>query len=149
MPTHYNWEPDEKRALDLYIKLLRAAESVAQRTQEPIDRSGLTVGQFGVLEALLHLGSLTVGELARKHLRSPNNLTVIVDNLERDGLVRRERNEKDRRQIIVHLTEAGRERIVSLFPAHVARVEEEFHILEPEDRDELERLLRMVGKQQR
>lgn len=149
MPTRYDGDPEEKRALDLYIKLMRAAESIAQRTQEPIERTGLTIGQFGVLEALLHLGPLTVGELARKRLRSPNNLTVIVDNLERDGLVRRERDLKDRRQIIVLLTDAGRERILALFPDHVAHIREEFRILTPEERDELERLLRIVGRQKR
>ena len=149
MPTHFQGDPEQCRALDLFIKLMRAADSVGARVLEPIERTGLTAGQFGVLEALYHLGPMTVGELARKHLRSPNNLTVIVDNLERDGWARRERDAADRRQIIVHLTDAGRERIAALFPSHAASVEREMEILTPDEREELGRLLRIVGRQER
>ena len=47
---------------------------------------------------------------------------MIVDNLEKAGLVRRERLPEDRRYVRVHLTESGRERIVSLFPRHVGSI---------------------------
>ena len=149
MATHFQGDPTQRRALDLFIKLMRAAESVGARTLKPIECTGLTAGQFGVLEALWHLGPMTLGDLARKHLRSPNNLTVIVDNLERDGLARRERDAADRRRIIVHLTDRGREQIAAVFPLHAASVAQEMAILTEGEQDELARLLRIIGRQER
>lgn len=146
MPTHFTGPDEQKRALDTYIKLMRAAESVARRALACLHEAGLTEGQFGVLEALHHLGPLKLSELARKHLRSPNNLTVIVDNLEKLGLVRRQRCEHDRRIVFVHLTAAGEETIVRLFPIHAEAVALEMSLLTSEEQELLDGLLRRLGK---
>ena len=146
MPTHYEGPEDERRALDTYIKLARASESVARRTLVCVQAAGLTEGQFGVLEALHHLGPLMLSELARKHLRSPNNLTVIVDNLEKLGLARRERDARDRRVTRVSLTERGQQKITALFPLHAAAVAQEMALLSPEEHVVLGSLLRRLGK---
>ena len=58
MSTHCRGSKKEIRALDAYIKLMRAAESVTDRTSRHLAAAGLTISQFGVLEALLHLGPL-------------------------------------------------------------------------------------------
>lgn len=52
----YRGSKDEIRALSLYVKLVRASESVSARIHAHLSEAGLTVSQFGVLEALLHLG---------------------------------------------------------------------------------------------
>ncbi|WP_395090492.1 MarR family transcriptional regulator [Armatimonas sp.] len=148
MPTHFEGPDDQKRALDTYIKLMRAAESVARRALVHVQAAGLTEGQFGVLEALHHLGPLKLSELARKHLRSPNNLTVIVNNLEKNGLVERRRCATDRRIIFVHLTGAGAEAIAHLFPLHAAAVAQELALLTKEEQVLLDGLLRRLGKGQ-
>ncbi|MBI1941443.1 MAG: MarR family transcriptional regulator, partial [Acidobacteria bacterium] len=54
MPTHYAGTPGEVKALDAYIKLMRAAESVSGRAARHLAASPLTLSQFGVLEALFH-----------------------------------------------------------------------------------------------
>jgi MarR family transcriptional regulator, 2-MHQ and catechol-resistance regulon repressor len=146
MPTHFTGPEDQKRALNTYIKLMRAAESVARRALACVQETGLTEGQFGVLEALHHLGPLKLSELARKHLRSPNNLTVIVNNLEKLGLVERKRSKNDKRVIYVHLTDAGEARITQLFPQHAAAVARELSVLSPEEQALLDTLLRRLGK---
>ena len=107
-------------ALDTYIKLMRAAESVTARLEPGMAAFGLTVGQFGALEALLHLGPLCQRDLGRKLLRSSGNITVVVGNLALRGLVRRSRRRDDRRFITVSLTEKGRRLISTLFPRHVS-----------------------------
>ena len=135
MPTHYFGTEVERRALDIYIKLLRAADSVLVRALEPIHELGLTVTQFGVLEALWHLGPMTLSELAAKHLKSANNLTVVVDNLEKMGLARRERSAKDRRVIYVHLTDDGTALTKQAFPPHVAAVTGLMAVLTPEEQE--------------
>ena len=145
MPTHHQGPPDEVRALDAFIKLMRAAGSLLARTSRPLAADGLTAGQFGVLETLFHLGPLNQCDLARKHLQSGGNITMIVDNLEKAGLVRRERLAHDRRYVRVHLTCAGRERIAALFPRHVDHVTRQMSALTPAEQEELGRLCRKLG----
>ncbi len=145
MPTHFQGSPQEVRALDTFTKLVRAAGSIIARTSRPLATSGLTVGQFGVLETLLHLGPLHQCELARKHLQSGGNITMIVDNLEKAGLVRRERLPEDRRYVRVHLTDAGRERIAELFPRQARNVTEQMSVLTDAEQEELARLCRKLG----
>ena len=145
MPTHHQGPPEEVRALDTFVKLVRAAGSLVARTNRPLAGHGLTVGQFGVLETLFHLGPLHQCDLARKHLQSGGNITMIVDNLERAGLVRRERLAEDRRYVRVHLTEDGRERIAAIFPAHVRSVVEQMAVLTAGEQEELGRLCRKLG----
>ena len=53
MTTKYRGNEAERKALDAYIKLMRASESVTNRLKRHSDRSGLTMSQLGVLEALL------------------------------------------------------------------------------------------------
>lgn len=145
MSTRHQGTPAEVRALDAFIKLVRAAGSVVGCTSGPITAHGLTVGQFGVLETLLHLGPLHQCELARKHLQSGGNITMIVDNLEKAGLVRRERLAADRRYVRVHLTEAGRERISAVLPAHVRVIVDKLAVLSDDEQEELGRLCRKLG----
>ena len=54
MPTHFRGEASQVRALDTYIKLSRASDSIDSRLAAALAREGLTTGQLGVLEALLH-----------------------------------------------------------------------------------------------
>ena len=89
MATHFDGTTEERQALDVYIKLTRAAESSALRINAKLQRFNLTVSQFGVLEALFHLGPLQPGELATKILKSSGNMTPVLENLEKRALVRR------------------------------------------------------------
>lgn len=149
MPTHFKGTKSEINALNVYIKLIRAAESISSRVHSHIYEKGITVSQFSVLEALYHLGPLYQKELGDKLLKSGGNITLVIDNLEKQGLVRRERGSKDRRQFIIHLTESGREKLESVFPKHAEAIAEEIKILNEEEQAELERLLKIIGLKKR
>lgn len=148
MPTHYPGDETEQRALSALITLRRAANAVSLREAMLMRRHGLTESQFGVLEALLHLGPMCQKDLAAKTLKSSGNLTTVIDNLERDGLVERRRDVSDRRKITVRLTDAGRRVIGEIFPAHVAEIVDLFAVLSPGEQTELARLCRRLGLQQ-
>lgn len=146
MPSHYRGRPDELLALDAYIKLVRAVNSVQARLLEPLHaESGLTEAQFGTLEAIYHLGPLTQSQLCAKILRSGSNLTTLIDALERERLVRRVRDERDRRVQVVHLTDRGRTLIETLLPSHVGRVTRLLGALTRDEQRELGRLCRKLG----
>ena len=146
MPTHHRGTDEERRALDAYIKLVRASESLAARLAPQLDAAGLTISQFGALEALYHLGPLCQRDLAAKLLKSGGNITLVVDNLEKRGLVRRQRERDDRRFITVHLTDAGQALIERVFPAHVAALVAEMGVLSGDEQVELGRLCKKLGR---
>jgi MarR family 2-MHQ and catechol resistance regulon transcriptional repressor len=110
-------------ALSLWVKLARAADTLAMLTSKDIDRYGLTVSQFGIIETLGHLGPMKIGEICSKKLMTGGNMTVVVDNLEKMGLIERLKDPEDRRASIVRLTAAGEEKFKEMFPAHAAFVE--------------------------
>ncbi len=145
MGTHYRGTSREIRALDAYIKLVRASESLTTRLGGTIEAAGLTLGQFGVLEALLHLGPLCQKDLGWKLLRSGGNITTVVDNLEKRGMVKRIREKEDRRYIEVHLTGKGRRLIRSVFPRHISNLVREMAVLRPQEQAALGRLCRKLG----
>ncbi len=145
MSTQYQGTQTEKDALDVYIKLSRAAESVETRVNSHLKNYGLTWSQFGVLEALFHLGPLHQQDLAVKILKSSGNLTLVIDNLVKRGLVERERDTCDRRFITVCLSEAGRQLISDIFPDHVMQVVETVGVLTPSEQQQLAQLCRKLG----
>ena len=135
----------ERRALATYVKLRRAEESVTVRLVRNMAAAGLTESQFGVLEALHHLGSLCQRELAGKLLKTSGNITMVIDNLEKRGLVRRERDNADRRFVSIHLTRGGAQTIRHLFPGHTRAVTAHLAALTPKEQDTLGRLCRKLG----
>ncbi len=146
MPTHFSGTRAETRTLDTFIKLTRCTNAILARLSERATIDDLTPSQFAVLEALYHLGSLTQGEISRKLLKSVSNITTVIDNLERDGFVCRERYAQDRRVIHVHLTEAGKGKLEAVFPQHVAALVDEFSILSESEQETLAYLCRKLGK---
>ena len=146
MPTHFTGSRAETRTLDTFIKLTRCTNSILARLSERNTLGDLTPSQFAVLEALYHLGSMTQGQVSLKVLKSGSNITTVIDNLERIGLVRRERDADDRRVIHVHLTEAGTGRLEAALPGHVAALVEEFSLLSETEQETLGMLCKKLGR---
>lgn len=63
------------------------------------------------------MGTMSQTEISSKLLKSGGNTTLVVDNLEKHGLVQRHRDGEDRRVVMVELTTAGYELIESIFPS--------------------------------
>ena len=105
----------------------------------------LTVSQFGVLESLYHLGPMCQSTLGAKLLRSGGNITMVIDNLEKRGLVHRERDPDDRRMTVINLTKAGTELIERIFPNHLAEIVREMNALTPQEQEQLGALCKKLG----
>lgn len=145
MGTHYKGSPREVRALEAYIKLTRASESVNAKLMSQLSVENLTTSQFGTLEALYHLGPLCQKAIGQKILKSGGNITLVVDNLEKRGLVERVRNTDDRRFITVGLTAAGRALIERVFPEHAGRIVEAMKSLTAQEQEQLSALCKKLG----
>jgi len=145
MNDRFQGSQKEMRALNTYIKLMRAAESMTARAHQHLSSAGLTISQFGVLEALYHLGPLSQKDIGQKILRSSGNITMVIDNLEKRSLVRRERHKHDRRSFIVHLTDAGHKLIQKIFPPHAAVISNELSVLTAAEQKMLGVLCKKLG----
>src|SRR6476469_10682659 len=125
MPSRYRRDRAESLALSTYLKLIRASDRLWDRLALGLQREDLTPSQFGVLEALFHLGPMCQRDLGERILRSSGNMTLVVGNLERRGLVRRERSSEDHRYNQVHLTAAGERLVRHVFPGHADAITRE------------------------
>ena len=123
-----------------------AGSGVRHQPRQPLHVGvGLTISQFGVLEALYHKGPLCQRDLAEKILKSTGNITMVIDNLEKRKLVRRERDIEDRRYLTVHLTEPGAELIATVFARVEAAIVLEMAALSHEEQEQLGKLCKKLG----
>jgi len=141
-------QANPKLTMSTFVKLMRATESVSSDVHRHLTQHGLTISQFGILEALYHLGPMPQKKVARKILRSPGNITMVVDNLEKRGLVTRQKNPDDRRSFIIELTGRGEECIASIFPDHADRITSRMSRLNADELEQLGSLLRKLGTAQ-
>jgi len=132
-------------ALSLWVKLARAFGTFSRLSGRDIERYGLTQPQFAVLEALGHLGPMTTSDIGRKILVTGGCVTVILDNLEKDGLVERVRSAEDRRIVMVQLSAQGKKLFDSIFRRHAERITELASVLTEEEQVQLSVLLKKLG----
>jgi MarR family transcriptional regulator, 2-MHQ and catechol-resistance regulon repressor len=138
---------DHQRAvLKVYTQMMRAIDAVTTRMHRHLTDTGLTLSQFGVLEALYNKGPLCQRDIGRKILKTSGNMTTVIDNLEKRKLVVREKDLADRRRISVKLTEKGYELIAALFPIHAGVAEKTFAVMDAGELATFSDLLRKVGK---
>ena len=135
----------QKEGLGLWVALARCYNSFAQATDEHVKEFGLTSPQFGVLEALAHLGPLRMCDIGAKLLMSGANVTGVVDRLEKKGLVRRVVETDDRRTFHIHLTDEGAKFIAKIFPRLAEEIEKLGASLSSKERKTLTELLKKLG----
>ncbi|EGP09270.1 organic hydroperoxide resistance transcriptional regulator [Bradyrhizobiaceae bacterium SG-6C] len=99
-----------------------------------LDELGLTYTQYIALVALSEEDNQTVSGLGEKLFLESNTLTPILKNLETMGYVRRQRDPKDERKVVISLTEAGRRVRDKALPLNLVRetqlTPEEFALLQ-------------------
>lgn len=126
---------------------MRAANTARNVAARNLGDSSLTLTQFAVLEALYHLGPMSLTDIAQKVLTTGGNLTMVVGNLEKQGLAKRQRCPEDRRVLIVVLTAKGKTLIRGLFPEHAAAITGFMNTLSEAEQKYLGDLCRKLAKQ--
>jgi homoprotocatechuate degradation regulator HpaR len=87
--------------------LLQARESVMTHTRPSLREHGLSDQQWRVLRVLGEHGTVETGRVAREAYILGPSLTGVLARMERDGLVRRERDVDDQRRTVVQATAKG------------------------------------------
>ncbi|MCM3086572.1 DNA-binding transcriptional regulator, MarR family [Bhargavaea ginsengi] len=84
---------------------------IKQSGREILDNYPITPPQFVALQWLLEHGDMTIGDLSNKMYLAFSTTTDLVDRMEKNRLVKRVRDDQDRRVVRIHLLEDG-ERII-------------------------------------
>jgi MarR family 2-MHQ and catechol resistance regulon transcriptional repressor len=135
----------QKMILKTYVKMTRAVSTVSAKMHRHLLLLKLTVSQFGVLGALYNLGPLCQQEIGQKILKTSGNMTLVIDNLEKRGLVVRESDPDDRRYTRVRLTKEGEDLICRVFPRHAKIAEQVFSVLDADELEQLGFLMKKLG----
>jgi DNA-binding MarR family transcriptional regulator len=111
------------------------------RGRDPHRPGELSAAQVRALFQLERGEACTAGELAKRADLSPASMTAMLDQLEHGGMIERRRSDKDRRQVIVSLTDAGHETLA----AKRAKIEQRTaEVLSPYDDEELDAAIRVM-----
>jgi len=131
--------------LKTLVSLSRCFQSVRKREMQTIREGGLTLAQFAVLEILYHKGDLRICDIIERTLSTGGNMTVVIENLLKEGYVSKYPDPKDRRAHVVSITEKGIQLMEEVFPAHVEHISEIFDVLSNNEKLELITLLKRLG----
>jgi DNA-binding MarR family transcriptional regulator len=127
--------PDAQRLATWERFLTVHALIVRELERELQEAEGLSLAEYDVLLRLYHAPErrIRMGELAEAVLFSTGGLTRLLDRLEREGLVARDRTCEDRRGVYAVLTEFGQARLRQAARTHLQGIEEHFAAALPDD----------------
>jgi len=115
-----------------------------QEIKKELNKEKLTVPQLEIIGCLAPSKGLSLNELAERLLVTGGNVTGLIDRLERDGYVLRERNDEDRRIIYAKLTPKGKEIWHMIMPRYQACISDLMMGLTAEEKKILSRLLKKL-----
>lgn len=133
-------------ALRLWVILSRAYTALAAHAAADIARHGLTLAEFGILEALYHVGPMLLGEVQKRILVSSGGITFLVDRLVAKELVERRTCSTDRRARYAALTGKGQTLMAEIFPGHAAAITQAMQGLTADEQRVAADLLRALGR---
>ncbi|MGC6456666.1 MAG: MarR family winged helix-turn-helix transcriptional regulator [Coraliomargaritaceae bacterium] len=132
----------------LFLLFWKASHAVMRYDGQSMKQAGFaSLSDFAVLEALRQKGPQTVKSLGQTVLLTSGSITTAVQRLEKQGLVQRQRGQRDGRIVLVELTEIGQNRIQAGFARHNEDLDRLFAHLNEEERANFERLISRLGQQ--
>ncbi len=117
---------------DLLVALLLVQSLMERRSESFFQPYGLTGAQFNILNLLsFHEGRMDQLKLVDLLLVGKSSISIVLNRMVRDGLVKREEHPKDRRQVVLILSAKGRALWRKISPSYEAGVKEIFGALPP------------------
>jgi len=131
-------------SLELWEKLSKVNDKIRKVQARQMFEEKLTAPQFGVLEILYKRGPLPLKKISDEMMVTGANITCVVDNLEKENLVKRVPSKEDRRVIHAELTPDGKNKIDSIYPSYTKNIAEIFSSLSASEQKELLKLLSKI-----
>ena len=114
----------DEQVLDLYNLVAKAHDKLKKVHAKHLGTEKLTTPQFGVLDVLMKKGSIPLKRISDELMVTGANITCVMDNLEKEDLVRRVHSKSDRRVINAELTNKGKLKLDKIYPDHVKSLTE-------------------------
>lgn len=133
-------------SLKTLIVFMRASQAVQDILRNDMEKYGVNLTEFAVLELLYHKGDQPIQHIGKKILLASSSITYVVDKLEKKQLVERKACPKDRRVTYASITEQGQAFIEEIFPQHEQTIEGIFDNLTEEELETTMTLLKKIGK---
>ena len=141
-PRESSGSKDVDRIVEAILYLYTESRRVTKHMARTLGLTGPQVSALKILEAV---GDLSLTELSERMSARNSTITGIVDRMERDGLVVRERSQSDRRVVLIRATERGRE-LASGMPVTAMEIfSSALRSLSGADRRELRRILVLLA----
>lgn len=134
--------------LKLFLILNRCGLSVNKNIYPIFKKENITEAQFYVLELLYHKGDMKIKEIVEKTFSSGGTMTVIIDNLEKEFLILRKQDPRDKRSSLISITEKGYSVVEKVFNVHIKNLDKVLMVLGDNEKENLIDLLRKLGKAQ-
>ncbi len=135
-------EISDLKTMTILFRTFQAVESIARKD---IANYGINMTEFAALEALYHKGRLPVQAVCSKVLIANSSMTYVLDKLEQRQLLKRTRDNHDKRTYYVELTHEGKLFIESIFPKHYEVMKLVFDVLNDEEKELINELLKKIG----
>lgn len=133
-------------SMNAFINMMMTADHISAFVHSHLKELGLTISQFGVLEALFTKGSMCQKDIAAIIRKTTGNMTTVIDNLEKNGLAVRDKDMNDRRYFTVRITDKGRELLRSSFEIYRKKVTEVMGVLDESEQNQLMDICRKLAK---
>jgi len=111
--------------LKIIIALSRANQAILKKIEKSMNKNGLTVSEFGVMELLLHKGKQPVQKIAERILVTSGTITYVINKLIKKGYIKRDEKSLDKRTNLIKLTALGEEVLESSRNEIRNRIDEE------------------------
>ncbi len=144
-----NSDPQVARLMDDFRKV---AHMLYQLGESGLESTGLSYAQFHVLMGLRYsewagnCEGLNPSQISAQQGTSRNTISALIRSLEDEGLIERHLDEEDRRRFNIHLTEAGRRKVLDHINKHFQQTSELFSVLDQEEIETLSGLLQTLSR---
>ena len=137
---------NDKITLKPMITLFKAHKELMSFIKNDIKDTSFDINEFGVLEVIYHKKEITISNIKNKILLANSSLSYILDKLEKRDLIKRVKDNNDKRITYVSLTNKGNLIREKIFPEHYNNLKELFSVLSVEEKETLSNILKKIGK---
>lgn len=127
-----------------WIALVRAEKAVVRELSRALAPLNLKLGQLDVLMNLYRHPGQSQHDLARRLLVGRSNITMLLPQLEKQGLLRREGDAHDKRVMRMYLTETGEERLMEALAVYTALIDKVMDQSSVEECDQMGDIMRKI-----
>ncbi len=138
-----------QKTIDINDELLKKISSITEKIKKIKIKylldSKLTIPQFSVLEVVQKKGSIPLKAIGDELNVTGANITCVIDNLEKENLIKRIPSRQDRRIILAELTNEGDQKVNQILPVFNTKIEELLNVFSAEEKENLLKLLEKIG----